>query len=288
MRKVKIHLTAVLAIPLLLGAAGANAERQLPRQPRSISSGFSQERSLSLLDRNVSEASDTLRLLVIRVEFRDLGFAEDYDSLYLANEMRHLTEYYRGASMGRFGLGWDIASGVTVLSFDADYYGEDDVWEDRVAEMLIEAVQKNDQLIDFSSYDAFALVHPGAGQETDFAGDSSWQLWSGFIDPVEMEEALQDTLGTKGVPTDDDREGEPFFIDNVMVLPENASQDGMIFGSLGIYAYQIGSRLGMIPMYDTTPSGFPDSQGIGSFGLMGYGLYNASGFIPAFPCAFNR
>ena len=103
-----------------------------------------------------------------------------------------------------------------------------------------------------------------------------------------MEAVLADTLGTPGVPTNDLVAGDTFYVDNVMVLPENASQDGLIFGSLGIYAYQIGMRLGMIPMYDTTPSGYPDSQGIGAFGLMGYGLYNASGFIPAFPYAFHR
>jgi len=90
------------------------------------------------------------------------------------------------------------------------------------------------------------------------------------------------------VPTGDLAGGETFYIDNVMVLPEDASQDGLVFGALGIYCYQVGMRLGMVPLYDTTPGGFPDSQGIGAFGLMGYGLYNASGFIPAFPCAFHR
>ncbi len=32
----------------------------------------------------------------------------------------------------------------------------------------------------------------------------------------------------------------------------------------------------------------PDSQGVGAFDLMGYGLFNVNGFIPGFPCAFNR
>ena len=288
MRKVKLHSLKALAPLLILAASGAPAAEYIPAHPRSPSEGFYQEMSMARLAQAGSGPVDTLSMLVIRVEFSDLGFSETYDSLYLANELRHLAEYYHGASAGRFGLGWEIAPGITELSFEAGYYGEDDIWEDRVAEMLIETVLDNDAGIDFSHFDAFALVHPGAGQETDFAGDSSWQLWSGFIDPVEMEETLADTLGTPGVPTGDLDGTDVFYVDNIMVLPEDASQDGMVFGSLGIYAYQIGSRLGMIPMYDTTPGGFPDSQGIGSFGLMGYGLYNASGFIPAFPCVFHR
>lgn len=274
-------------------ARGANASEPevngIPAMPRGNPAGFYQQEALSALLAGSFDTPDTLRLLVIRVSFPDMDFTSPpHDSLYFANELKHTWEYYRGASIGAFGLGWEIAAGVTELSFEAAYYGEDDVWEERVSEILMEAVAKNDDVIDFSLFDAFALIHPGAGQETDFSGDSPWQLWSGFIDPVEMEAVLADTLGTPGVPTNDLVAGDTFYVDNVMVLPENASQDGLVFGSLGIYAYQVGMRLGMIPMYDTTPSGYPDSQGIGAFGLMGYGLYNASGFIPAFPCAFHR
>ena len=152
----------------------------------------------------------------------------------------------------------------------------------------MEVVEGLDPLIDFSGFDAVALIHAGSGQETDFNGDSPGQIWSGFLDPDEMAEALADTLGTPGVPTADSLHGRAFFVDNVIVWPEDASQDDQVFGSLGIYAYQIGLRIGMLPLFDTTPSGFPDSQGIGQFGLMGYGLYNAVGFVPAFPCAFQR
>jgi M6 family metalloprotease-like protein len=261
----------------------------IPAMPKGRPAGIYQQRALSSLAAGRFEALDTLEVLVIRVSFADLDFTSPpHDSLYFANELRHTWEYFRGASLGRFGLGWEIAAGVTTLSFNAAYYGKDDLWEERVSEILMEVVAKNDDEIDFSRFDAFALIHPGAGQETDFSGDSPWQLWSGFIDPEEMGAVLTDTLGTPGIPTNDLVEGETFYVDNVMVLPENASQDGLVFGSLGIYAYQVGMRLGMIPMYDTTPSGYPDSQGIGAFGLMGYGLYNASGFIPAFPCAFHR
>ncbi len=286
---IRISAAALVAAAFSGAFAAEPNKARLPGMPKGHPTGVYQQQALSGLLAGSFDAPDTLRLLVIRVSYADMDFTSPpHDSLYFASELRHSWEYFRGASLGAFGLGWEIAAGVTMLSFEAAYYGDDDLWEERVSEMLMEAVAKNDDEIDFSQYDAFALLHPGAGQETDFAGNSSWQLWSGFIDPAEMEAVLADTLGTPGVPTNDLVEGDTFFVDNVMVLPETASQDGSVYGSLGIYAYQVGMRLGMIPMYDTTPSGFPDSQGIGAFGLMGYGLYNIFGFIPAFPCAFHR
>ena len=44
----------------------------------------------------------------------------------------------------------------------------------------------------------------------------------------------------------------------------------------------------MLSLSDFTPSGNPDSQGIGEFGLMGYGLFVGLGYIPPHPCAFNK
>ncbi len=238
-------------------------------------------------------AVESLTVGVIRVSFPGLDFGTgidgvDHDSLYFENELRHVREYFAGASIGRFTLHTELQPDVFRLSRPESYYGEDDSWDVRISEMLMEVVGGLDSLVDFSRFDAIALIHAGSGQETDFNGDSPGQIWSGFIDPEEMAEVLADTLGTPGVPTADSLMGEPFFVDNIIVWPEEASQDGQIFGSLGIYVYQIGLRIGMLPLFDTTPSGFPDSQGIGQFGLMAYGLYNAVGFVPAFPCAFQR
>ncbi len=259
-----------------------------PGHPKGPLNGLYQQGAFSAVRDGIIPSVDSLKMLIVLVTFTDITFSGGRDSLYFANELKHLVEYYDGASLGSFGLSWEIAPGVTALSREEGWYGEDDKWEERVALLLMEVVAANDETIDFSQYQAFAVIHAGSGQETDFNGDSDRQLWSGFMDPEEMEQALADTTGTPGVATNDGGGAETFFIDNLMVLPETATQDGYTFGSLGIYAYQVGLRLGMVPLYDTTPPGFPDSQGIGTFGLMGYGIYNAAGFIPAFPCAFNR
>ncbi|HSG27736.1 MAG TPA: hypothetical protein VLA34_04585 [Candidatus Krumholzibacterium sp.] len=260
------------------GSAGRPAE----------SPGFYERRALGGLVSGRSAAAGSLRVLFVRVAFSDLGFREGHGDTYVGNELRHLREYYDGASLGAFTLQCDLADETVILPRDEAYYGGNDQWDVRIPEMMITVVDSLDPVYDFSAYDAFAVIHAGAGAETDFNGDSPGQVWSGFIDPDEMGQLLADTLGTAGIPTGDGTPADTFFIDNLMVLPEESSQDGFTFGSLGIYAYQVGKRLGMVALYDPTPSGRSDSQGIGSFGLMSYGLYNALGFVPSFPCAFQR
>ncbi|MBN2070937.1 MAG: hypothetical protein JW814_05720 [Candidatus Krumholzibacteriota bacterium] len=253
-----------------------------------VKPGYFQRRSLGGLTSASVETVDSLKVLFIRVSFSDADFLPGHQSGYYENELRHLAEYYRGASMGRFALDYHLAQEVIRLPFDEKYYGQNDPWDLRVPEIMMSVVDSLDSAYDFSIWDSYAIIHTGQGRETDFLGNSQDQLWSGFIDPEDIVLLLADTLGTTGIPTDDGGPGTTFFIDNIMVLPEEATQDGIIFGSLGIYAYQIGKRLGMVSLYDTSPSGHPDSQGIGAFGLMSYGLYNANGFVPGFPCAFQR
>ncbi len=291
MRNAFLTLAAIAAF-LIPGPASSRAPDAAPGVravlPRAQSVGPYQRSSIEKLLRGASVPVDSLDVIVFMVDFADRSFSEDHDVAYVENELRHLREYYRGASRDVFHPRTTLYSATVTLSGNEGYYGADDLWKERMAELLIELVQKTDASVDFSQYDAFAIIHAGAGQETDFNGDSKYQIASGFVNPREMAEALEDTLGTPGVPTNDLAGGSAFQIDNLMVWPEESSQDGYTFGSLGLYAYQMGLRIGMLPLYDTTPDPYPDSQGIGNFDLMSYGIYNALGFVPAFPSAFNR
>ncbi len=291
MRIAFLTLSTIVAF-LIPGPAHAQAAAAAPGVrgvlPRVQSVGPYQKSSIERLLRGASAPVDSLDVIVFLISFADREFNADHGMAYFENELRHLREYYAGASRNVFHPRTTIYPTIVELSGNEGYYGADGLWKERMAELLIEIVQKTDASVDFSRYDAFAVIHAGAGRETDFNNDSRYQIPSGFVNPVEMAEALKDTLGTPGVPTNDLVDGSAFQIDNLMVWPEEASQDGYVFGSLGIYAYQLGLRLGMLPLYDTTPAPYPDSQGIGNFDLMSYGIYNALGFVPAFPSAFNR
>jgi M6 family metalloprotease-like protein len=286
---------AILAVAAFVAASPVSHARPASAAPavqaalpRAGARNIYQRRSLERLLGATPSRVDSLRVIVFRVSFADRDFSAAHDVTYAENELANVREYFAGASRGIFHMTTDLFPTIVKLGGTEAYYGTDDLWAERMAALLIQVVGETDASIDFSRYDAVAVIHAGAGQETDFNGDSPEQVASGFVDPAEMAAALEDTLGTPGVPTNDVVGGDTLYVDNLMVWPEDASQDGYTFGSLGIYAYQVGLRLGMIPLYDTTPEDFPDSQGLGNFDLMSYGIYNALGFVPAFPSAFNR
>jgi M6 family metalloprotease-like protein len=291
MKRTRLATTLLCALLLSSGAsrsAAGAAGAPKPAPPRGQTLGSYQRAAVGGLLGEGPARVDSLRVCVFRVSFADRSFKAQFDSLYYANELRHLAEYFDGASLGAFDLRLELMGGVVALDRSEAYYGDSKLWKERMAEILIKVVLERDDAVDFGRYDAVAVIHAGAGRETDFNDDSRSQIYSGFVNPEEMAEALADTLGTPGVPTNDGAPGDTLFLDNLMVWPEESSQDGYTFGSLGICAYQVGLRLGMVPLFDTTPGDFPDSQGCGNFDLMGYGIYNALGFVPAFPSAFNR
>lgn len=246
---------------------------------------------------------DTLRVLALQVQFADSIFGGQTgsersavrDSTWFANELRHLAEYYRGASRGRTEITWTLEGRFYDLPEGMQYYGNDDNEEIRVVEMAQTIIDSADADVDFSLYDTIYFIHAGAGQETDVAGDSREQLWSSFYDLRDIRAAVGDTLA--GLETGDSLAGEPFYVDNFCIVPEDGSQDFITIATLGIWAFEAGSRLGLLPMFDSTPPGFTDSQGAGNFCLMSHGLWlgplrdNGSewaGLIPSFPSVYNR
>lgn len=240
-------------------------------------------------------SQDTLRILAFQVQFQDslMGGQSGSnrpqlrDSLWFGNELEHMAQYFRGASRGHLQMPWKIDGVLYTLPQKMSYYGSDTYEETRVVELAQTVIGLADGAVDFSAYDHVFIIHAGAGQETDVNGDSPIQIWSSFYDLGDIRAALDDD-NTGGLATADSLNGEPFFVDNFSIVPSHASQDFATVGTLGIWSFQIGSRIGLVPMFDSTPSGGPDSQGVGGFDLMGYGLFNVNGFVPGFPCAFNR
>jgi M6 family metalloprotease-like protein len=239
-----------------------------------------------LLDKQAA-GIDTLRILALQVQFADSLIGGDRDSTYFANELKHVTQYYDGASRGELVVTWRVTPRLYTVPKPMGYYGEDDFEDVRDVELMQTVIDSADADEDFSSYDTFMMIHAQPGQETDIFDNSRDQLFSTFFDRTDIDAAFEDST-VYGLRTNDTLGGQPFLVDNFMVVPEDASQDDITIGSLGIWAFEVGSRLGLLPLFDSTPSGFPDSRGIGEFDLMSYGLFNAQGYIPAFPSAFNR
>lgn len=240
-------------------------------------------------------SSDTLRVAVFQVQFTDSLMGGQpgsnrpqlRDSTWFGNELTHVAQYFKGASRNRFVFKPTLDGTLYTLSKKMSYYGSDANEDTRVVELAQEVINLVDDSVDFSQFDHVMIIHAGAGQETDVNGDSPIQIWSSFYDRSDIRRA-QKAPASPGLPTNDMRNGQPVFVDNFSIVPSHASQDYATVGTLGIWTYQIGNRIGLVPLFDSTPSGAPDSQGVGNFCLMGYGLFDVNGFVPAFPCAFNR
>jgi len=263
---------------------------------RSTINSFQLERLDAYFSGRAAASLDTLRMIVLRVQFQDVSMGDQpswsafpcaCDSTWFDNELKHLRSYFDGASRDRMNTAWTLDGYVLTLPEDMIYYGDDRYEDTRVVELARAVVDSFDTAIDFSLYDHLFIIHPGPGQETDIFGDSPGQIWSSFYDRGDIDAAYPDT-SVAGIITGDTLDGEPFHVDNFSIVPAVSSQDFADVGTLGIWAFEVGNRVGLLPMFDSTPAGAIDSQGIGNFDVMAYGLFNVNGFVPAFPCAFNR
>lgn len=219
-------------------------------------------------------------------------YYDAHDSVFFDHLLRDVADYYDDVSGGAFSFNYTIISEVVNLPNPMGFYGNHPEEGEQPILLASEVVTALDDRVDFSLYDTVLLVHAGAGEETDILGDSPEQIYSTYLDPDDFQAAFEDSLlDAPYLPTMDLPEGEG--ITHVLVLPETEYQDlvagfGGYFGSLGVYCFEVGLRLGMLSLTDFTPAGRPDSQGIGEFGLMGYGLFVGMGFIPPHPCAYNK
>jgi len=129
----------------------------------------------------------------------------------------------------------------------------------------------------FATYDAVLIVHAGAGEESDTAGNTSNDIWSLYypnatgiapdgnplFDPLGVcTNCLSITL----------KDGKP--IHEAIIMPQTDSQDGITVDPLGVYVHEFGHWLGLPDLYCTAGI-FCIPDGAGKWSLMGDGIYNA-------------
>ena len=237
------------------------------------------------------------------IPFTSLPMFAAHDSVYFDIQMRKTADYFETVSFGRLNIDWDVHGEILNASLlknatnqagaansSMGYYGDEDSSAVRLVALSQLVIDTLDAEVDFGNYDTLMLIHAGAGQETDILGDSPEQIFSNYLDSRDFEEAQEAGLLDGSVLMTE--EGP---LEHVLILPESESQDPFpeagflgFFGTRGVYCFEFALRLGMINMGDFTPAGRPDSQGIGNYGLMGFGLFTGLGIVPSAPCAFNR
>ena len=243
-------------------------------------------------------------ILALMIEFSDVTFdlIPDYpDSLahnkeYFERLFFHLTSFYIDASRGNYVLTEDnytVWDSIITVSQPMEYYGENDEDDNQQIELICEFTQEIvmqiDDQIDFNDYDAIILIHAGAGEEADVNGTNEGELSSTFLSRRSLQAGLD--------PENDDFPGietnDGIYLTEFVIIPETEWQPDSvpdvdpIYGIFGVIAHQFGHQIGLPTLFDNNPDN-GKSYGIGGFGVMGTGVWNANGFVPPLPCAWSR
>ncbi|MCF7814282.1 MAG: hypothetical protein K9N40_07380 [Candidatus Cloacimonetes bacterium] len=236
-------------------------------------------------------------ILALRVEFTDVQFdlvpdfpdSLAHDKEFYERLLFHNASYWQDASHGEYVLTEDnytVWSEVISLPNSMAYYGDDDLQIERVCEMVVDLIDAVDDDIDFNEFDAFIIIHAGAGQETD--PDMEEEIYSTFLSRRSLQAGID--------PENDDFPGietnDGIFLKEFAIIPETSNQPYIqpgdaLYGLLGVIVHNFGHQIGLPTLFDNNSSNGV-SYGIGGFGLMGTGVWNANGYVPPLPCAWSR
>ena len=302
-RRIYALLGAILII--LLTRTGLNA--LVPPHPmyRNVPEAFRVSKpelpkgAFSAKDREIPN-----NILVLRVQFLDLSFVSVpsfpdslvHNSAFFDRWMLHLADFYNDASHGRYALNYTLWDQVFTMSHPLAYYGADtpEMIDVRVEAMVAELIAMADPAIDFRQYGGIIVFHAGPGQEADISSIRTDNLWSTFVTRKNLQDALDpDNDDYPGITTADGIDlknivlvGESEFHD-YFPLPPDPNSSTYLFSIYGVLAHQFGHLIGLPTLFDNDSSN-GQSQGIGNWGLMGTGVWNASGYVPAQLCAWSR
>ncbi|MBP7309689.1 MAG: immune inhibitor A [Candidatus Cloacimonetes bacterium] len=243
-------------------------------------------------------------ILALRVQFADKSFRSNaaypdflaHDTAFFERWMFHLHDFFLDASHGAYELSYTLWPQVITLPEPMSYYGGDtsEAIDANLEYMLPHILSQMDSEIDFSAYGGVIIFHAGSGQESDVEEVRTDNIWSTFITRKNLQAVFDPHNDSyPGYPTNDGA-----FLKNVVVVPEDEYQDyfpaegeenapAYLFSIYGVLAHQFGHLLGMPTLYDNYSSNGA-SQGIGNWGLMGTGVWNGNGYVPAQVCAYNR
>lgn len=244
-------------------------------------------------------------VLALMVEFSDVRFKTEpqypdtrwgHDAAFFERWMLHLGDFFLDASHGSYELDYTVYPQVFRLPRPMAYYGADSATKTdaRLPEMLPDLMPLTGALINFQDYDAVIIFHAGAGQETDLERIRKDSIWSTFLTRRYLQSYFD--------PENDDYAGfvtpDGAILTNVVIVPEDEYHDYFpgeneedadlyLFSLYGVLAHQFGHVLGLPTLFDNDSSN-GKSQGIGNWGLMGTGVWNAGGYVPAQLSAYCR
>ncbi|MFO8062194.1 MAG: FG-GAP-like repeat-containing protein [bacterium] len=263
----------------------------------------------NLLDSKTKAGSDTINVLVLKVEFiedtttlttgngkmdlrgsmdseyeidstgdsvRNLYYDPPHDSLYFYRQMEALRNYYLDDSHGKLYVDFDIypkgLDAAYTVPHEMKYYGDTINIVSGMFSLLRDGLKEAEIAgnVDFSDFDCVIIFHAGSMWQTDFLYDSPFDLPAVYISGAEFVFGEPVTVG--GVEFNDG-----------IIYSETASQDGGYAFIQGGLAHEFGHQLGLYDLYDTSG----ETMGMGSWALMGTGNWNMNGLVPPHHAGYN-
>ncbi len=230
-----------------------------------------------------------------------------------------MTQYYKDMSDNRLTVTGKVI-GWFRLSGDEAYYaaGNNGLSGKTLGEMLEQGLRKADDAVDLAEYDndgpdgrpnsgdddgrvdTVFFVHPEEGGECSAGVNGN--IWSHSWHFGRLEGRAGPFITKR---TRLDRFGQPFLnadgtpqhivVDDYTIQPAvecpRPGDNGPRMIEIGVFCHEFGHALGIPDLYDRTPRGSPDSQGIGRWCLMASGNEGADGRTPHTPapiCAWAK
>lgn len=264
------------AVPPYPGTFNDEYPSQFSKAPRLFSDHELREHEITNCnaERSKDSAIGEQKVIVILIEFRDVKHNRDKaffeDLIFSHTNPWSLYSYYKRASDGKMELSGVILGWYSSLK-DMAYYGKDGNSFDNAncdeSELVKEALSlASKDGFDFSEYDNngdgkidhLIIVHAGPGQEINNKPYGTNCIWSryGKIQPPELIDGL--------------------YASKYCMVSE--------FSPIGVIAHEFGHSLGLPDLYDNKFT----SNGIGIWGVMGYGVWFMGGKYPSLPCAWSK
>jgi len=229
------------------------------------------------------------RVLAILAAFQDVGFTvndpvkafEQYlngDKQEDLGNMNHLNiasvrQYFNTCSHGNFTPQFDVVGPLTLPQKMAYYGGKNETGsDDKFSDFCRDALElAKGEVSDWSAYDndkdgrieLVCVIYAGYGQNQG-GGDST--IWA--------------KASYQNIKVNDTQRIARFNCSPELFYPQYPDY----INGTGVFIHEFSHCMGLPDLYATNKSGYVDNQGMETFSIMDYGLYNYNGYAP---CPYN-
>lgn len=230
-----------------------------------------------------------VRILTILAAFQDVGFtvnnpAEAFDQLLNGEEQLDMgnrnqlnwtsvRQYFETCSHGQFSPQFDVVGPITLPERMAYYGGEKkNGSDDNFSDFCKDAVNEARELVpDWTVYDnngdgdveLVCVIFAGYGQNQGGADSTIWAKASFRYQKL-----------------NDNQRIYRFNCCSELFHPQYPDY----INGTGVFIHEFSHCMGLPDLYATTPEAYVDNQGMESYSIMDYGLFNYNGFAP---CAYT-